>query len=764
MSINYNNINELLSLLYDFVYEHDKNIISNYSYEKLEYSNIKIGNLLKENIDYDDIIKKKISLVEIITTADEKKILITIQMKKYPVLMIIQKYKSNINVNSTFKIEDIIFELFMNQVISEFVILDRIPFFILNICNFNINLENIKRNEELYKIVSKEFSLYDKLDNNKEFCISLYENYHKYITLKELLRQPLSNEDLYNLFFQVIFIYAFLYYKLNNFYHGDYTVDSFLILINPEPSEDINLRIDENNFKLKNCKYICKLFNYRFSYIQEFNNTYNKREIIDDPSYEMYSIFKSIYDNSVENKKQLEKIKSIINNFLPIEFIEKDFMDLTRFANEYVSTINPIQILLKNNFFTSSINMNYKDNNSQGRLSRSLKKNIEQNSDFSSTSIGLTEKVGYRSIDSSFLKAFGQNGGAKKKSKSKKSSKSKKTSKRRMRRSEPETVDVYEEVDNIDDISDSVDSEDVKDKKRRDKVEKKLLKDSEEEIEKEMRGAELSIDSETQNEELETEGDDDDEKEPIYGGKGKKSKEKDYKKMYKQMLKENSKLKKKVKKGKQSRIQEDSSSLDLEDTEKQEENKSHQTQQPQQSRQTESSIMMPDPNLSNQGMSIKMKQGTNQNFNSIFDNLDSKALLPVLPEMQGMFDYGQIAKMQQMNPQTDFSSDMGMGGEPKVMDYGLMQQNRPQNLPMVPPDLAGMIGSQGMGSISGMGGMAGMGGMGQMAAPQMGPIGNALGELGSGPGAQMPIPPVGNVLQGGNNLLKKKKNFFLTKV
>ena len=46
MSINYNNIKDLISLLYEFVYEQKKTTYSNYVYKKFDYSNIKMDDLI----------------------------------------------------------------------------------------------------------------------------------------------------------------------------------------------------------------------------------------------------------------------------------------------------------------------------------------------------------------------------------------------------------------------------------------------------------------------------------------------------------------------------------------------------------------------------------------------------------------------------------------------------------------------------------------------------------------------------------------------
>jgi len=164
-----------------------------------------------------------------------------------------------------------------------------------------------------------------------------------------------------------------------------------------------------------------------------------------------------------------------------------------------------------------------------------------------------------------------------------------------------------------------------------------------------------------------------------------------------------------------------------------------------------SNVMLPDPNYSNytNGM-IKMKQGSNNDFNQIFSNIKEGQMIQVLPEMQGLFDYNQIMNM----PQKEFSSDVGNGNMaglmntsgPKIMDQGLLNQNMGMgNMGM------GMgMGNMGMGNM-GMGNM-GMGNMG------MGNMGMGMGDMGMK--KQLPLisnPNLGSAISGefGNNEIQQ---------
>jgi hypothetical protein len=756
MSINYNKIKDLVSLLYKYVYEHDNTILSNYNYEKPDWTNIKIDNLIGKNFDYQTILnsnydsKENFKIMNIIGDNKCKKIIIKKYFKEFPLTIIIQKYLSN---NEPININDITYELFINQIISEFAVQDNIPFFLLNICNFNLTLSKISNYPEFHNLLTKEYNLLDSNDSESIFCFSIYEHYHSYITFKELLQDELTTDDIKMILFQLFYIYAYLITKLDSFYHGEYTIDSFLIIKNTDNSKkNIKLSLGDTFFELKNVKYICKLFNYRKSQIGGFKNYSEKDIVINNPTYAMYTILKSLYSiASYSNKKNFDKIKIAISNFIPNDILEKNTLDENNFYNTYTDTIIPAQILLKNNFFGIFINMNFKYNTSKKSNEKNNienKKNIDilnmksMKSDTIESEMEGT--IGYRKINSNVLE-----GGAKKpskksskkskstktKSKTNKSSKLKKYKKQSRQEvlsssdGDSEDKNEYEDVDNVDSYTD--------DAEETEKLELETETENEISDEPVKKNDNISIQEEEENITLNTEGDDDNDKVPLDS----EEMGANYKKIIKNLMRENKKLKNKQSKSsktsksksKSKSSKDDSSSfnLDLDDLDGNENGKLFQNPNQNQNQnqmegtnglgglggigsipnisnlmgtnQNMSNAMLPDPSFSsfaNNGVA-KMKQGTNNNFNQIFSNIKEGQMIQVLPEMQGLFDYNQIINM----PHKEFSSEVGgdMGGfmnngGPKIMDQGLLNQNMGMGM-----------GGMGMGGM-GMGGM-GMGGM-----------------------------------------------------
>ena len=370
MSIDYNNIVELVNILHTFIYDKDNS--EQYMYNVLRPEKINLNTIIKDNnFEYQFILNsslekkdnfKIMSIIEnysenILVSKDKlqnKKLVLKKYFKNYPLTLVIQKHQNKFE--ETLNIIDIYFELFMNQLISEYVINDKIPFYLINICNFNIEFDKLRANKDFFDLVVEQYKLYD-ISNKAKFCISIYEHYYSYDTLSNLLKTELSDDDLKSILFQTLFAYAYLNCKLTNFRHNYFCIDSFLI--QKESKENTYyLSLGDLSFKLVNPKFICKLFNYRFSSIDGFKNIYETD--ISNSTYDIYFFFKSLLDFKEINKKNLEKIKIIISNFISYDLINLPLIDEIRFRSKYTFSIIPIHILSKNNFFINFINMNSK--------------------------------------------------------------------------------------------------------------------------------------------------------------------------------------------------------------------------------------------------------------------------------------------------------------------------------------------------------------------------------------------------------------------
>jgi hypothetical protein len=768
MSINYNNIDDLINLMYEFVYLKDKNTLDKYYFEKLEPSNIDIYDLIKKDFDYKIIFDKSFNnknnfkIMNIIecnfNNLNYKKIILKKYFKNNPVTLVIQKYFNN---NITETINDIKYELFMNQIISKFVIIDNIPFFLLNICNFDIKIDKIKEFDSYNDIINKQF--YNNKSPPKEcndlFNISLYEHYQSYISMEDLFKENLSKDDITKIIFQVIYVYSFLFNNFSNFKHGAFDIKSFLIVKEAVP-RTINVKLDNVLFKIENCNFTCKLFNYRFSNISSLpNNSVNYINLI-DPSYEIYFFLKSLYDfSNKHNKENFNIILSIISNIIKIDndLFDKALIDEESFYNIYYISIIPSQILLKNKIFTNFINMEYKE----------ILKSDNFNSEF----------IGYRDLTSSNIKIL--TGGAKSKQKKISNSSSKMTSshntkkisnsKKGMSKQSKKntklrrTTDSDLDDDEDDEITMSLNDEIEKNKKNKsyeDNIENDPENDDEDDDNEKVDESDdsdsdvdnnlITVEEEEQNNFI-SEGDDDKNKTPFTQKEGGNI---NYKKMYEQMLNENKKLKSKSKSSSSSlnkkslskkqnkHLDSDSTTINInDDNENGIKNiKNLQNQNTFTSALDSLGTMnghQPNMNLNKQSIAQKpthaldslsrmegmpsfsdvqipnaesgissapmfsqanLKMGSNTDINSVFSQLNENSLIPVIPEMQHHFADSSFMQQQGMMPMMQPSV---MGGKPEIIDKGLMGQHANANsggLPMYDSEVSRIAGMQGFNS------------------------------------------------------------------
>jgi hypothetical protein len=788
MDIDYNNINTLIKILYEFVYSPNKDTYKNYLFEEIDINLIELSELIKNNFNYDSILKNKVNVIDTFTTnalttnalttdslnsdalkttaltttdSNIKKMITTIDLckDKSSVIAVFQKHGNN--NKDTVKLIDIYYELLLQHVISSFVIVNKIPFYLLNICNFNISYKQFEKYDNIKNLLVKNFDLTDYEDRNSLFCISLYENYFDSLTLVKYLQSDLSNDELTNIIFQVLFSYAYLSFKLNNFRHNDFSIHSFII--NKLPKTTIyNISIGDNNFTLKT-DIVCKLFNFRKSQIDGLKNIYNYTM---NSSYDIYYFLKSIYDFTYKNKKNYDKIKIIISNIIPFKFVDMELMDEELFMNKYVDTIIPLQILLKNNFFTKFINM--KDN-----ISRNI---IDNNSPTEPTNNNRRLLAKKESGSKTKPKSIP------KKSTSKKSKSKSKKSKSKLSRllsgdgeEEKEEEEVKEEEEEVEEVEEE------------EEVEVEVEEEEEEEEKEEKKKKHVTKKEVEEEEEVETDSESIDD---IGGTDNEDNLKFEIKNLKKQLLLKEMKLNKKD--GKIKRVHNKKIFKSLKNIITSNNN-------------GEDSLTT----LSLGGATdINQNQNQNQNqfistgnpkMDMILKNIDSNKLIPILPEMEGMFNEND--KLNNSNQQLN-NTNQQLNNTSQQLNNTSQQLNNTsqqeygnmgtQMMPMQQVNLAELSNNPNLGSavmnlknntsshINGLGNAMGtLGAMNQGAinhgamnhrAMNQGVMGNlgamnqgVMGNLGA-----MNQGVMGNLgaMNGGNKnkyILIKKQNFFLTK-
>jgi hypothetical protein len=350
-NFNYDNIDDMIELIYNFVYTGRKNIEKDYVYEKVNIENIDMSRIIKQGeFDYNKILmnnfndKKNFKLI----LEDKHKIILKKYLNsRFPITLIIQKYDNKYRNSSSFI--DITYGLFINYILSEFVILNDIPFYLINMCNFNVLYESLELNNELLPFINENFKE-NKTDD--KYCISVYENYRSYISMKEFLDDEKTFEELVCLVFQVLYSYYYIINRLGNFRMNYFTINSFIIeKLNEE--KEIILNIGDIKFKLRT-KFICKLCDFRYSTLETVKNLKNKDELLDNPSFDIYNFFKSLNDNSSKNTIN---IKKIISDIISLDILNENIKNENIFYKDYKLNILPNEILTKNILFNTFIIM-----------------------------------------------------------------------------------------------------------------------------------------------------------------------------------------------------------------------------------------------------------------------------------------------------------------------------------------------------------------------------------------------------------------------
>jgi hypothetical protein len=225
---------------------------------------------------------------------------------------------------------------------------------------------------------------------------------------------------------------------------------------------------------------------------------------------------------------------------------------------------------------------------------------------------------------------------------------------------------------------------------------------------------------------------------------------KKYKKIIKKLKDELSTIKKSKKKSKKTsnkRISDNSSTFTLSDSDKknniQTKNSQHiENAQYNNVQQNNDNGMVMLPNDDNQ--IAKLKIGKNTDMNIVMNNInDDEHMIPIIPEMQQMFDINQYINNQQ--PQNNEHENYNYSGQPQIMDQSIINMANAGKLPL--PILNGINHNSGMNQMPFMNPSLNMN-----QALNMNPSLNNLGSA----GLAMNKPPL-PMLNGGS----KKKDFFL---
>jgi hypothetical protein len=384
MSVNYENIDFRLNTLYDYVY--NKNTNNCYEFKQIVKNKINLIDIKQPSTyNSDHIFHAEFKYIGSFNNRDHFK---RISNNSHNATISFGHYSNNTNIYDIHKQE--LYNMLIMYILSEAVCIDKLEFILLPIMMFDTNLKNIKENNtEVYDLLK---SKYLTEDNNTTMYVIITENYFQIETLEEYIlknNNKITLEHWKTLFFQIIFTLHKLGEKILNFRHNMLNLNSIRICTQKQNN---NLT---KEYKIKNHIFHVNYFGFDIK-ITDFDLVYGENipknklvKVSNNPYYDIHYFFNSLYIFLKKNKISVDKeIYKFIDTIIPSQFKIEIFDSKIKFQglNEILfdstitEIITPLNILIKNKFFS-----NFIDNNMNFELSP-IKRNKE-------LSRNLTDKI-----------------------------------------------------------------------------------------------------------------------------------------------------------------------------------------------------------------------------------------------------------------------------------------------------------------------------------------------------------------------------------
>jgi len=368
----YDNIDYCLNIMYDFVYNKSSDC---YELNYTSKNNIDISQLKKsDNFDYKYVLNNDITFVH---NNKDKLVFKRHSKTSFPTMMRVSMYDKDANTHNMNL--DEINDMKLNYIFSDLAINNIHKFIILPIFNFDVTYDELKK---LNKSMSDEIKKhYKDITNDNRLCIQIFEHYFKMKTLREYLDENIKemNIDMKKaMIFQVLYALYSLQKAYPTFRHNSLDLDSIYVYIkNGETQIETRYNIDDKVYNIPNIGFEIKLTNFYDSTIK--NITYKKKQ--ENSYYDVHYFLCSLLQYL---KEKLISIDFELNNFfdeiIPLKYRTKNKnnlgLDEAYFFQNVGTILNPMNIIIKNNFFanfikediinlmTSSISNNEKNINS----------------------------------------------------------------------------------------------------------------------------------------------------------------------------------------------------------------------------------------------------------------------------------------------------------------------------------------------------------------------------------------------------------------
>ena len=344
MSNKYDDIDFCLNMLYDLVYGKQTEC-HELKYESKKHVDI---DFLKKDTTFDchEILRGEFTFENI---NNGKYIFKRHSDTSYSSLVRISKY-SDSNINDLNRGE--LIDMKLNYLFSDDAINDVWKFILFPIMNFDIKFSVLK------KINGSIASHIKDVKDSDGMCVQVFEHYFKLRTLKEYIEENKAN--LTPIFWKVLsFQLLYALYKLQKRYvlfrHNNLNLDSVYVYVTKQTATPKVIKIQDKIFNVPDMGFEIKLTNFYDSYIPEFAENKNTTLTKENAYYDVHHIFSSLYHLKIADTN----LSKFIDEIIPEKFRssnEKTIgLDEDYYQQNVINILNPLMIIIKNNFFTDLI-------------------------------------------------------------------------------------------------------------------------------------------------------------------------------------------------------------------------------------------------------------------------------------------------------------------------------------------------------------------------------------------------------------------------
>lgn len=327
------NIDNSLSVLYDFVYNTNTNEC--YNIQPIIINELTIDDIRKPKSYSITHIFKNTKLVPLGKINNKYYF---IRKSNFDSILCIGEYDSKIfDIDLLDRNENT--NMAMLYIISELVLTEKNIHVILPVANMQCKIEDINKIAELSDIKFKN-TLY----------INVLECYTETTTLRKFIEiNELSYYHWVVIIFQIFYTLYRLSVKLIDFVHNDLTLDSIFIVKTDTQDKYIKYKIDDIVYHLPNIGISCKIGNFDKSYTRSY-----QKERVTEKMYQYKDIQMFIYSIYSTNKIKDEETNSFIKEIVPKEFLIQN-VDISTYTGANMHVLTCKNILLNNLYFTKLV-------------------------------------------------------------------------------------------------------------------------------------------------------------------------------------------------------------------------------------------------------------------------------------------------------------------------------------------------------------------------------------------------------------------------